>query len=396
MIFAPHFWLLMLKISNKQARALWLHTNGLSLPQTGPADPLQIITDLGFVQIDTIRNVTRAHHHILWSRNANYREKQLWPLLGKDRSLFEHFTHDASLIPMEFYPMWARQFARMGEKVAKWYPASGDSKIKDDILKRIEAEGALSTHAFDTKIEGPREMWARPPHKKTLDMMWYNGELSTCFRENFTKFYNLTHRVIPQHLRTPTTDDAGQIDWLCNAAMHRLSFATQGEIQRFWEAMDAKETKAWTTSQTHLIPVEIELADKSTQPAFAHPEIETRLRDTPDPTSRLRILNPFDPAIRDRIRLNRLFGFEYVNEMFVPAAKRSWGYYVYPLLEKDRFVGRIELKADRSKGEMYVTGFWPESGVKWPTARHKKLDTELTRFAKLAELSQIEWQVQRP
>ena len=142
--------------------------------------------------------------------------------------------------------------------------------------------------------------------------------------------------------------------------------------------------------------MEIELADKSTQPAFAHPEIETRLRDTPDLTSRLRILNPFDPAIRDRIRLNRLFGFEYVNEMFVPAAKRRWGYYVYPLLQKDRFVGRIELKADRSKGEMYVTGFWPESGVKWPAARHKKLDTELARFARLAGLSQIEWQVQRP
>ncbi|MEJ6709585.1 MAG: crosslink repair DNA glycosylase YcaQ family protein [Amylibacter sp.] len=118
MICAPHFWLLILRITNKQARALWLHTNGLSSPQTGPADPPQIITDLGFVQIDTIRNITHAHYHILWLRNANYREIQLWPLLGKDRSIFEHFTHDASLIPMEFYLMWAHQFRRMGEKVA--------------------------------------------------------------------------------------------------------------------------------------------------------------------------------------------------------------------------------------------------------------------------------------
>ncbi|WGI21093.1 crosslink repair DNA glycosylase YcaQ family protein [Amylibacter sp. IMCC11727] len=384
----------MLRLSNKQARRLWLHTNGIAQPQTGPADALQIIRDLGFVQIDTIRNVTRAHHHILWSRNPNYREKQLWPLLGKHRQIFEHFTHDASLIPMEFYPMWGRQFARMAVKMAKWYP-NIDQATKDDIFARIKAEGALSTHAFDTKIEGPREMWARPPHKKALDLMWYDGTLSTCFRENFTKFYNLTDRVVPDHLRTPKGSDTDQINWLCTAAMERLNFATQGEIQRFWEAMDAKETRRWTETQTHLIPVEIERADRTTYTAFAHPDIEHRLANSPDPTSRLQLLNPFDPAIRDRTRLAALFGFEYVNEMFLPAAKRRWGYYVYPLLERDRFVGRIELKADRSKSEMYVTGFWPEPGVKWSTARHKKLDTELTRFARLASLKHIDWQAQR-
>lgn len=395
MICAPPSKPPMLRISNKQARALWLHTNGIARPQSGPVNALQIIHDLGFVQIDTIRNVTRAHHHILWSRNPNYREKQLWPLLGRDRSIFEHFTHDASLIPMEFYPMWARQFTRMAAKMAKWYPNVTQS-TKDEIYARIEKEGALSTHAFDTKIEGPREMWARPPHKKALDLMWYDGTLSTCFRQNFTKFYNLTDRVVPAQFRTNALDDAGQIDWLCNAAIDRLSFATQGEIQRFWEAMDARETKSWLAQKSDLIPVEIERADKSTHLAFAHPDIANRLTETPEPTGRLHILNPFDPAIRDRNRLLQLFGFEYVNEMFVPQAKRRWGYYVYPLLERDRFVGRIELKADRTKKEMTVTGFWPEPGIKWPASRYKKLETELARFARLAGINQIQWHAQRP
>lgn len=386
-----------LKITNKQARALWLHTNGLSASPTGPLNVMQMIHELGFVQIDTIRNVTRAHHHILWSRNQNYREKLLWPLLGKHRQIFEHFTHDASLIPMEFYPMWARQFRRWGDRVARapWYQSGLAKSAKLDILKRIEAEGALSTHAFDTKIEGPREMWARPPHKKALDQMWYAGELSTCFRANFTKYYNLTHRVVPDHLREPTCDDAGQIHWLCQNAMTRLSFATQGEIQRFWEAMDAKEAKTWLETQRNLVPVEIELADGAAFAALGTSDIETRLANAPDPSSRLRILNPFDPAIRDRNRLKRLFGFEYVNEMFVPAAKRRWGYYVYPLLERDRFVGRIEVKADRSKDWMQVTGFWPETGVKWTPARHGKLDSELNRFARLAGISNVGWAAQR-
>ena len=388
----------MLRISNKSARALWLHSNGLSASPTGPLDVMQMIRDLGFVQIDTIRNVTRAHHHILWSRNQNYREKMLWPLLGTHRQIFEHFTHDASLLPTEFYPMWARQFRRWGERVARapWYQSGLAQSAKQEILQRIESEGALSTHAFDTKIEGPREMWARPPHKKALDQMWYAGELSTCYRENFVKYYNLTHRVIPEHLREPATDDAGQIDWLCRNALSRLSFGTQGEIQRFWEAMDARETRSWVASQSELVPVEIELADGSPYAVFGTPDIEQRLASCPAPSSRLRLLNPFDPAIRDRNRLKRLFGFEYVNEMFVPAAKRRWGYYVYPLLERDRFVGRVELKADRSRNIMQVTGFWAEPKIAWGPQRLQKLDSELARFARLAGITQIDWIAQRP
>ena len=130
--------------------------------------------------------------------------------------------------------------------------------------------------------------------------------------------------------------------------------------------------------------------------AWGAPDIETRLTQAETPTIRLRILNPFDPSIRDRMRLQRLFGFEYRNEMFVPAAKRKWGYYVYPLLEGDRFVGRIELKADRAAGWMRVTGFWPEPRVKWGAARLEKLDKELVRFARLAGIGDVSWQVDPP
>ena len=109
---------MVLKIANRDARRLWLWTNGLSPTPVGKPDVMEMIRRLGFVQIDTIRNVTRAHHHILWTRKQNYREKMLWPLLQRDRAIFEHFTHDASLIPMEYLPYWQRQFRRLGEKTA--------------------------------------------------------------------------------------------------------------------------------------------------------------------------------------------------------------------------------------------------------------------------------------
>jgi hypothetical protein len=107
----------------------------------------------------------------------------------------------------------------------------------------------------------------------------------------------------------------------------------------------------------------------------------------------LRILNPFDPVIRDRNRLARLFGFEYRVEMFVPAAKRVWGYYVFPILEGDRFVGRIEIKADRKASFLNVIGFWPEPGVKWPEARREKLAAELERMRRFIGVEEVKWAV---
>ena len=113
----------MLEIDNRTARSLWLTTNGLSKAPTGPLDLAQIIHQLGFVQLDTIQVVSRAHHHILWSRNQNYREPMLDKALGKDRAIFEHFTHDASVLPMEFLPMWKRQFQRKKDRIdrSNWY-----------------------------------------------------------------------------------------------------------------------------------------------------------------------------------------------------------------------------------------------------------------------------------
>ncbi|SIO23107.1 hypothetical protein SAMN02745824_3452 [Parasphingorhabdus marina DSM 22363] len=374
-----------LRIRNRDARQLWLNSQGLATAPTGPLDLQAIIRKLGFVQLDTIRNVTRAHHHILWSRNQNYREPMLNRLLAKDRAVFEHFTHDASVLPIEFFPMWQRQFTRLSERLSRSdFYSTGLAEDEIAAIKaRIADEGPLSTHAFDTKIEGKKEMWARPPHKKALDHMWYTGELSTSHRENFIKFYDLTERVIPDHHRDAQHEDAHQLDWLCRNALDRLGFGSPGDIQRFWAAASAKEVRDWTESRAHrLVPVELQTADGEWVKALAPEDIETRLAENVKPTSRLRILSPFDPVIRDRTRLLRLFGFDYRIEIFVPAAKRKWGYYVYPLLEGDRMVGRVELKADRKAGWLKLLNLWPEPKVKWTPARAEKLEAELCRLAR--------------
>ena len=377
-----------LKIDNRTARWLWLASQGLSDTPTGPIDLYGIILKLGMVQLDTIQVVARAHHHILWSRNQNYRETMLNPLLAKERVIFEHFTHDASVLPMEFLPAWQRQFRRMEATARRWHGDLGGDPYLEDIKSRIRDEGALSTHAFDTKIEGKKEMWSRPPHKKALDYMWMTGQLATCFRDGFIKYYNLPERVFPEEYRTRSLSEADELDFLMKAAMDRIAVGTQGEIHKFWETTSAKETKVWLEA-ADLIPVEVQNADGSITAAFGAHDLEERLATLSAPTSRLRILNPFDPAVRDRNRLERLFGFNYRNEMFVPAAKRVWGYYVFPILEGDRFVGRIEAKADRKNGTLKVIKLWPEDRVKWSSARRAKLDAELDRLGRFVDCPNV-------
>ena len=371
-----------LHIGNSQLRQLWLAAHGLASAPSGAVDVMSIIRRLGFLQIDTVRNVVRAQDHILWSRNHRYREDMVWDALRR-RELFEHFTHDASLIPMDVYPLWQRQFHRLGEKAARaeWYQSGLAQAETEAIHARIKAEGPLSTHAFDSARDST-EMWSRPPHKKALEQMWYAGVLGTAERRNFVKYYDLGARVFPPvPPDRPDAKAAGAM--LCDLAMDRMGIANAGEIRRFWEAVPPDEVRDWIASR-ELIAVRVQAADGTWQDSWAAPDLTARLEGLLPPSTRMRIINPFDPAIRDRKRLQRIFGFEYTNEMFVPQAKRKWGYYVYPLLEGDRFVGRLEAKADRDAGLLRVTGFWPETGVRWGQGRAARLSAELDRFARLA------------
>ncbi len=388
-----------LKINNRQARALFLDRQGLAGPPTGPLDVLAIIRGLGFVQLDTIQVVARAHHHIIWSRNQNYREPMLNRLLADDRAVFEHYTHDASVIPMAYLPMWRRQFRRMSDRVdrAGWYKSMPDTVGRKLIKDRIGREGALSTQAFDTKVDGPKEMWSRPPHKLALDYMWYSGELATCHRQGFTKFYDLAERVFPAELLDVQHSEADQIDWLCRSALQRLGVGTAGEIQKFWEAADLKEVRGWVNEMAgSLVPVSVQGADGTWTETLAPADIVQQLQALKPATSRLRILNPFDPVIRDRNRLKRLFGFDYRVEMFVPKNKRKWGYYVYPILEADRFVGRIEVKADRAQDVLNVLNVWAERPAVWTPKRQEKLTAEIRRLARFTGVKNTVWHCLMP
>ncbi|MCJ8053148.1 winged helix-turn-helix domain-containing protein [Shinella curvata] len=386
-------------LSNAEARRIFLARQGLSAPpgrQLGKDGLLQLIHDIGFVQVDSIATVERAHHQILFSRNQTYRREHLTELLEKDGDLFEHWTHDASIIPSTFFRYWKHRFRRKEasilERWSKWQ-GEGFDKAFDETYERIASGGAVLSRELKTDDHKSGGWWNWHPNKTALEFLWHTGKLSISRRENFQKVYDLTERVVPPHHHEPAVEHEAFVDWACRSALTRLGFATHGEIAAFWALISPEEAKAWVdANRDELRAVSIETADGGKpRIAYAFDGFPDNLGDIPEPPARLRVLSPFDPLIRDRNRTERLFGYYYRIEVFVPEPKRQYGYYVFPLLEGDRLVGRIDMKADRKAGTLDVKRLWWEPKVRASAGRLEKLEAELARLAKFTGVDSVRY-----
>ncbi|WP_092163920.1 winged helix-turn-helix domain-containing protein [Allgaiera indica] len=388
-------------LPNPVARRLFLQRHGLAESPSGPArgaDLLALIERLGFVQVDSINTVARAHDLILFSRRPAYRPAALKQLLERDRTLFEHWTHDASVIPARFYPHWQIRFnrdrARLAERWRRWQGPGFEGKF-EEILDHVARHGPVSSAEVGAgEARGSGGWWDWHPSKTALEYLWRVGRLSVTRREGFRKFYDLTERVLhPRHC-TLVPPQAATIDWACDAALDRLGFATAGEIAAFFATVTPAEARDWCAAalaQGDLVEVLVEGADGSPRRAFSRPDVLQAASAAPVPPGRVRILSPFDPALRDRARAERLFGFSYRIEVFVPEAKRRYGYYVFPVLEGDRLIGRIDMKAWRDAGVLRVRAFWPEAGVDMGKGRCARLEAELNRMARFAGCERVDF-----
>lgn len=384
-------------IDNQSARRLFLDRHGLLSATHGPgrgADLAGVIGDLGFVQVDSVNTLARAHDLILWGRRQQYRPRALQDLLQNDRQVFEHWTHDAAVIPVDFFPHWRHRFdrdrARLASRWQEWRRDGFEQKI-DAVREQVARGGeCTSGDVGDGEARGSGGWWDWHPSKTALEFLWRTGELSVVRRDGFRKVYDLTERVIPDALFNARTELAETIDWACNAALDRLGFATSGELAAFWALASPDEARNWcraALANGTIVAVDVEGADGKLRRSFARPgSWNTSL---PDPSTRLRVLSPFDPALRDRARAERLFGFAYRIEIFVPAPKRTYGYYVFPVMEGDRLVGRIDMQADRKARVLAVRAFWPEAGVSMGKGRITRLMAELARVARFGDCDEF-------
>lgn len=177
-----------------------------------------------------------------------------------------------------------------------------------------------------------------------------------------------------------------------SGALERLGFGTSGELAAFFDIATREEAKAWCSKEYtagRIVEIDVEMADGSRRRGFSTQALLGCASALSEPTSRVRILSPFDPALRDRARAERLFGFHYRIDIFVPEAKRRYGYYVFPVLQGDRIIGRVDAK--RAGRVLVVRAVWPEAGVRMVKARATGLRSELERVKKLARIDSVEF-----
>jgi len=349
---------------------------------------------MGFVQIDSINVVARAQHLTLASRLQGYRPALLERLLERERVLFEHWTHDASAIPTVWYPQWKPRFELYRRKVLShpwWRERVGPNpeKAVDHVRERIVHEGPLMTKDFeDERPAGTdKTWWGWKPHKAALEYLWRTGELAIARRINFHKVYDLAERVLPAGHAAPPPPAGEHLDWACRTALERLGVATADELAGFWHSISLEDARAWgerAAARGEIATVEVEAEDGSKpRKAWAVPDWEELAATLPSGPPRVRLLSPFDPILRDRKRTSRLFNFDYRFEAFVPGPKRQHGYYVLPILEGERLVGRLDPKLHREEELLEIKGLWWEPGVRESKGRQAALEAAVERLARL-------------
>lgn len=355
-----------MEISLAQARRLMLRAEGLDgtwRPADAKEGAAEVIERLGYVQIDTIHVVQRAHHHILWSRHPGYRPGMADELVSVDRRAFEWWSWNgtAAYLPMADYRYYAWAMARSSGSARRRAWLAEHAELVERILARIRDEGPLGSSDFAAP-EGfaGGGWWDWKPAKRALDYLYTSGSLMVAGRRSFQRLYDLPERVLPPDVDTTPPDDDEVARFLV-----RRTLGAQGLACSFgnWLARrkdgPAAEALRDLVGSGEVVEVRLEGASR---PYYALADA-LALADGPDGDPSPRILSPFDPLTIDRRRLADVFGFDFALECYLPAEKRRYGYYLLPILWEGRFVARMDVKAQRGEGLLLVRNLVLEPGV---------------------------------
>ena len=305
---------------------------------------------MGVLQIDTIHVVARSPYLVLWSRLGNYDPVWLDELLAEG-ALFEYWAHEAAFVPIEDYPLFRHRMADAGSLGWKYSHEWMDEHrtVVDRVLAHVREHGPVRSADFERTDGKKGGWWGWKPEKRALEMLFTAGELMVSRREHFQRVYDLRERVLQGRYdgRGPSTKTANRA--LVAKAAKSLGIATEAWIADYYRMRRSETAKALAelTADGILLPAQIAGIAAS---CYVHTEnaelAEAAAAGTLRPT-RTVLLSPFDKLVSHRDRAEMLFGFRFRLEIYVPVAKREYGYFVLPILHGDRLVGRIDPLYDR-------------------------------------------------
>ncbi|TIO11273.1 winged helix-turn-helix domain-containing protein [Mesorhizobium sp.] len=359
------------KISLAMARRTALAAQGFADPRPNSTPDrrhlARVLGRTGLLQIDSVSAVVRAHYMPLYSRLGPYPLALLDnAAVTRKRKVFEYWAHEASFLPVETYPLmrWRMERAERGEEMynglAKW--GHERAAYIEDIYREVVDRGPIAASALEGQ-KGSGGWWSWSDAKHAFEWLFWAGRITTASRRGFERLYDLPERVLPPAilaLPVPSPEDAHRELLRISARAHGV--ATTGDLRDYFRLSpaDIKGRIEELVETGDLLPVRVEGWDK---PAFLHKDARF-----PRKIEARALLAPFDPVVFERSRAERLFDFRYRIEIYTPAEKRQYGYYVLPFLLGERIVARIDLKADRPASVLRVHAAYAEPGAPQQTA----------------------------
>lgn len=343
-----------ISLSANEARGLALRAQRFASEYGAPTEPIDLLDQLGAIQIDSINVLARNHLLIPFARLGPYSVQDLHHAIYQERRGFEYWGHMASWLPMRDYRYFLPRMRRMRAESRGWWRRvrAEHAALYPMVLERIRAEGPLGAAAFEDPRGGRGTWWDWKPAKLVLEDLLDQGELMCADRTpGFARIYDLPERVLPAGLDTSDPGDEDATRYLLLRGLACLGVATAGEIIDYYRLRPPLPR-----SQLRHLVADGEIVEVAVEgwkvPAFSTPAALEGPLDVPEhpPT----LLAPFDNLMWERTRVERTFGFRYRVEIYVPEPKRQFGYYVLPLLARGGLRGRADLKLDRQASVLRV------------------------------------------
>ena len=378
------------RLSLAQARRIALAAQGFADPRpTGRVDRRhfrRVMDRMGIIQIDSVNVLVRSQELPLFARLGPH-PRGLIADATADGELFEYWVHEASHVPTEHHHLHRWQMERDHKWSRYWDLQQRRPGFIDSVLQRIEMDGPLASGDLNERVGKKGQWWDWDDGKVALEHLFWKGAITATRRPNdFARMYDLAERVLPAHVvaRPAAPEREARKELLLLAARHH-GVATLTDLTDYHRQKNqpCKPLVDELVEDSALLPVQVE---GWTKPAYLHPEARTPRR-----IDACALLSPFDPVCWHRDRNERLFGFHYRIEIYTPAPKRIYGYYVLPVLWGDSLVGRVDLKADRQARVLRVQGSFAEPGVPLDAVADD-LARELRAMATWLDLDEVDVQ----
>lgn len=359
-------------ISKKDARRWIIQSGGLNVKRPfgqGKQSVYRAIDHLGYVQIDTISVVERAHHHVISSRVPDYQKQWLYDL-QQEAKVLEYWSHAAAYLPMNDF-RYTLPLKRFFAEARDGWPKS-DKELMKKVFDRVAKEGPLMARDFhsDEKRKG-EGWWDWKPAKLALERLFFQGSLVTIGRQGFQKIYDLPENYLPNHIDTSYPSEEEQAEYLIDRAVKLHGIVSLPEIVYLRKKGHHAVKKVLEKKITEKSLCRVSISGLEGQQYF----VSANLPDQPlRISSQVKILSPFDNITIQRKRLKNFFDFDYQIECYVPAAKRIYGYFCLPILYRDQFVGRMDAKTDRVHKKLIIKNIHFEND-------YAKVDPDLYKVA---------------